>query len=182
MTRALTLVVCGAPLAARAADLAAVLVADGWAVTTVASPAARDWIDSDAVQRATAQPVLIDQRSYSLASSARPDAVVACPLTLNSLAKTALGIMDTYATGVLCEAVAARIPLTVVTTISTRLWGHPSLPGHLETLTAAGVTFVSPITGRAAPAEPVRSGSGDQVVAGFDPAALARHIGAPGKP
>lgn len=87
--------------------------------------------------------------------------------------------MDTYATGVLCDALATRIPLTVVTMISSRLWDHPAWVGHLKTYAAAGTRFVSPISGLVGKPEPVQSGTGPDVVAGFDPAALARAVGAP---
>jgi hypothetical protein len=33
--------------------------------------------------------------------------------------------MDTYAAGVLCEALASRTPLTAVTMISEHLWPKP---------------------------------------------------------
>lgn len=181
MTAALTLVVCGAPLSSRTPDVAAALVGAGWTVTVVGSPASRSWLDLDAVQVVTGRPVLFEQRQASQIRGPRPDAVVACPLTLNSGSKAATGIMDTYATGVLCDALAVRLPLTAVVMVSDRLWGHPAWAEHLDTLAGAGVRFVSPLTGLAGKPEPVQSGTGDDVVAGFDPAALARAVGAPAR-
>jgi hypothetical protein len=87
--------------------------------------------------------------------------------------------MDTYATGVLVEALAARTPLTVVVMVSDRLWSHPAWAGHLDTFTGAGTRFVSPLTGLAGKPEAVQSGTGPDVVAGFDPDALARAVGNP---
>lgn len=175
----LTLVVCGAPLAARAHDVAAALDAAGWTVTVVGSPASRGWLDLDAVQKATGRSVLFEQRQVDQPRGPRPSAVVACPLTVNSASKAATAIMDTYATGVLCEALANRTPLTIVTMISSRLWDHPALSGHLATLAAAGARFMNPITGLVSAPEPVQSGSGPDIVDGFDAAALVRAVGAP---
>ncbi|HXV94796.1 MAG TPA: flavoprotein [Pseudonocardia sp.] len=182
MADALTLVVCGAPLAARAADTTAALVEVGWRVTVVASPAGRSWLDAAAVERVTGRPVLFDPRQPDQPAGERANAVVACPLTMNSGSKSATGVMDTYASGVLCDALAMRLPLTVVVIVSDRLWGHPAWAGHLRTFTAAGARFVHPATGVVGHPEPVVSGTGAVVVARFDPAALARAVGGPGSP
>ncbi len=179
MTAALTLVVCGAPLSERTSDVAAALAGAGWTVTVVGSPASRSWLDLDAVEAVTGRPVLFEQRQAGQARGPRPVAVVVCPLTINSGSKAASGIMDTYATGVLCDALATRTPLTAVVMVSNRLWTHPAWGSHLATFTAAGARFVSPLTGLVGEPEPVQSGTGPDVVAGFDPAALARAVGAP---
>lgn len=90
MSARLTLVVCGAPLAARSEELAAELAALGWDVTTVLSPAAQGWRSAAPEER----------------SDQRPAAVLAFPLTFNTANKVAVGIMDTPAAGVLCDALA----------------------------------------------------------------------------
>lgn len=179
MTAPLTLVVCGAPLTARTPDVAGALVAAGWDVTVVGSPASRTWLDLDAIQAVTGSPVVLDQRDAGQVRGSRPIAVVACPLTLNSASKAATAVMDTYATGVLGDALGAGLPLTVVLTVSSRLWPHPAWAGHLATLDRAGTRFVNPLTGMAGAPEPVQSGTGPDVVAGFSPDALARVVGSP---
>jgi phosphopantothenoylcysteine synthetase/decarboxylase len=180
MTANLTLVVCGAPLASRAADIAVELVKNDWTVAVVGSPASRQWLDEEAVEQAIGRPVSFDQRHASQARGPRPDAVVACPLTMNSGSKAAMGIMDTYATGILCDALAMRLPITITLMVSSRLWEHPAWSSHLATFADRGARFVSPATGQAIKApEPVQSGSGSEVVAKFDPAALAATVGKP---
>lgn len=179
MSDALTLVVCGAPLAERAADVARPLVGLGWTVTVVGSPASRTWLDDVAVEQVTGRPVSFEQRLDRQARGPRPAAVVACPLTMNSGSKAASAIMDTYATGVLCDALAAALPLTIVPTVSDRLWSHPAWAGHLATLARAGARFVHPVTGLVGEPEPVPSGTGAVVVADFDPGALALVVGPP---
>lgn len=179
MTDALTLVVCGAPLAARAGDVAAALSEIGWTVTVAASPASRGWLDLDAIESATGSPVVLDQRQAGQLRGPRPAAVVACPLTMNSASKAATAVMDTYAAGVLVDAIAAGTPLTAVVMVSDRLWPHPAWALHLDTLGKAGVRFVDPVTGLAGPPSPVASGTGDEVAAGFDPTGLAKIVGPP---
>lgn len=179
MTDSLTLVVCGAPLAARAADVAAALVGTGWTVTVAGSPASRSWLDLDAAEAATGTPVVFDQRQAGQRRGPRPSAVVACPLTMNSAAKAATGIMDTYAAGVLVDAVAVGTPLTLVVMVSNRLWPHPAWTQHLRTLSDAGARFVDPITGLVGSPSPVSSGTGPDVVEGFDAVGLAKRVGPP---
>ena len=175
----LTLVVCGAPLASRAADVATELGAIGWTVTVVASPASRAWLDIDAVEAAAGRPVLFEQRDAHQIRGPRPASVVACPLTMNTASKAATAIMDTYAAGVLVDALAAGTPLTLTLMVSDRLWTHPAWSGHLATLGKAGARFVSANTGMVGEPEPVQSGTGPDVVGAFDPTALARAVGPP---
>lgn len=179
MTDALTLVVCGAPLAARAAEVAAALVGTGWTVKVVGSPASRGWLNLDAVEAATGNPVAFDQQEAGQLRGPRPSAVVACPLTMNSAAKAAIGILDTYAAGVLVDAIAVGTPLTLVVTVSNRLWPHPAWAQHLRTLSDAGARFVDPVTGLLGSPAPVASGTGPEVVESFDAVGLAKIVGPP---
>lgn len=179
MTDALTLVVCGAPLAARAAAVAGALVDTGWKVTVAGSPASRSWLDLDAVEAVTGSPVIFDQREADHQRGPRPAAVVACPLTMNSAAKVATGIMDTYATGVLVDALAVGTPLTLVVTVSTRLWSHPAWTQHLRTLSGANARFFDAVSGRAGLPSPVASGTALEVVQDFDVVGLAKVVGPP---
>lgn len=157
--RPLTLVVCGAPLAARA-DEVAVALSSGWSVSVVATEAAGQWF---------ARPPDDDRP--------RPDAVVTCPLTFNTANKVAAGIMDTSAAGVLCDALGVGIPVVAVPMVNDRLWGHPVWASTLRTLTEAGVLLVDPRSGRAGGPAPVPSGTGPDVVAAFDPLWVVEALG-----
>jgi len=176
---ALTLVACGAPLAARAHDVVAALTAVGWAITVVGTSASRSWLDEAAASRAAGRPPVFDHRDPGEPKRGpRPDFIVACPLTLNSGSKLALGIMDSFAGGVLGEGLASSTPLLAVPMVSDRIWRHPAWPGHLRFLREAGVRFLDPGTG-APDAAPVRSGTGDEIVAGFDPEWIVNAVGRP---
>ncbi len=178
-----TLVVTGAPLTARCVDLAATLVAGGWETTVVATPSASAWLDAAAIETESGQHPLSEQRAPGQPKrNAPPTAVIVCPATFNTVAKSALGIADSYAHGVICESVGARIPTFFVPMINDKLWNHPALAGHLSRLASAGVQFIDPSNGRPDLAA-VPSGTGDALVAAFDPewvlARLNQHTSPP---
>jgi hypothetical protein len=157
--RPLTLVVCGAPLAARAGEVADALRED-WSVSIVVTDAAGQWFPE-----------------ASEHDRPRPDLVVACPLTFNTANKVAAGIMDTSAAGALCDALGAGVPIVAVPMVNNRLWGHPAWASTLQTLGDAGVRFVDPQSGRVGDPAPVQSGTGPEVVAAFDPEWVVAAVG-----
>ncbi|MBN1173023.1 MAG: flavoprotein [Micromonosporaceae bacterium] len=166
----LALIVTGAPLTARAVDLAAATVGAGWSVVVIATPAASPWLDHDGIAAVCGTGPQTEYRSPGEPKRGpRAHAVVVCPATFNTVNKAACGIADTYAMGVLCEAIGAGVPVAMFPMINNRLWGHLALASNLETLQEAGVRLFDPATGRHG-ARPGDSGSGDEVVARFDPA------------
>jgi phosphopantothenoylcysteine synthetase/decarboxylase len=175
-----TLILTGAPLTERGADLASALVEFGWQVRVVATQAALPWVDVDAITRASGVPPRVEARDPSQPKSPRPDAVVIAPATFNTINKLAAGIADTYAHSTACEAIGAGATVVVVPMVNTLLWGHPALAGSLRFLEAAGVRLVDVQTGKSE-LQPVASGTGDAVVARFDPAWVTRAIGQPAR-
>ena len=176
----LALVVCGAPLAARSHDVAARAVEAGWIVRVVATPSAMNWVDADRVEEVTGFAVLVEQRQPGQAKRFPPPAqVIVCPATFNTMNKLAAGIMDNYATGVLCEALASQTPITIAPMVNNRLWPHPAWQHNLDMLTAAGVTFVDIQTGHAGRPAAIQSGIGGDAIAAFDPAWVLAPAGQP---
>lgn len=174
MSDYLALVACGSPLAARVHDIAAVAQRHGWQVRVVATASAMNWVDAQAVERVTGHPPLVEQRRpHEPKRFPTPGRVVVCPATFNSISKLAVGIMDTYAAGLVCEALASRTPLTIVPLVSTALWGHPAWAGHLKILESAGVEFVDVLTGQPR-ATPTEAGAGVDISRAFDPEWLFR--------
>ena len=167
---AVTLVVGGAPLASRAADLRAALATAGWLVTVVRSAAAAAWTSSDNAGTDGDGDGGGQERR-------RPDVVVACPLTFNTANKIAAGVMDTPATGTLCDALGAGVPIVAVPMANTRLWGHPVWATTLTTLLDWGVVLLDPTDGQLGDPRPVASGTGDAVAAAFDPRWILAAIG-----
>ena len=171
MPEHLALVACGAPLAARVHDVAALAVHAGWIVRVAATPSATNWIDTAQVEAITGFPVLVEQRQPGQAKRFPPPAqVIVCPATFNTVNKLAAGIMDNYATGLLCEALASRIPITIAAMVNSRLWPHPAWQGNLDMLASSGVRFVDIQTGQVGRPVAVQSGTGGDVIAAFDPA------------
>ena len=163
------LVVCAAPLAERAHELAAALVAAGFRVDVAPTPeASRNWVDGEALERAVCGVSAAEFRSAESARrGGKPDAVVAAPLTFNSLNKWALGISDNRAMGTLNESLGRGIPIVAAPMVNAGLWGHPALSAHLDTLRRAGVQFVDVHDGQPG-AEPVQSGTGGALAMMFD--------------
>jgi hypothetical protein len=156
-------------LASRSPDIAYAIGEAGWQVEVVATPSAGAWLDEATVSRLNSALGGGDQ------SSAEPDVVVVAPATFNTVAKLATGIADTYAHSRLCEALGQRIPMVLVPMINNKLWGHPALEGHIRTLAEAGVAFVDCQSGGPEPGA-VKSGTGDEVVARFDPVWLLSRL------
>lgn len=73
MSGRLTMLVCGAPLAARAAEVAERLTLAGWTVASVRSAAAAQWCPGPAESGAPSLPAPAE----SAADGPRPDQVVA---------------------------------------------------------------------------------------------------------
>jgi phosphopantothenoylcysteine synthetase/decarboxylase len=72
--------------------------------------------------------------------SMRPaDAVLACPLTFNSVNKFAHGHADNFAIGLLCELTGYGIPVIVVPHCKPQLASHPVFMASISTLRGMGV-------------------------------------------
>lgn len=138
-----------APPVLRVEDLVTMLTRDGWRVCLVATPTAASWIDLDAVAartgclvRATARPPGQDP------PLPRADAVLAAPLTFNSVNKWAAGISDNLALGLLNELLAADVPIIGAPCVKDLLRRHPAYGDSTARLAAAGVELVDLTAGR----------------------------------
>jgi phosphopantothenoylcysteine synthetase/decarboxylase len=172
-----TLVVCGAPLAARAPEIAASLVAAGWRLQVVATPAAASWAEASALAAAAGQPVRAEHRPVDAAKNReRPAAVVVAPITFNTVGKLASGIADTYAHSLLCEALGDGVPILAVPMVNNRLWGHPAWEENVGRLTRAGLRWLSIHDGAVGAPQVVQSGTGGDVVKRFDPEWIVRQL------
>jgi phosphopantothenoylcysteine synthetase/decarboxylase len=162
--------VCGAPLAARTADIAAAVVAGGWDTTVIGTPASSEWLDVETVTAATGRPVRFDYRKPSESKSgSEPDALVVCPATFNTVNKAVHGVADTYALGVIAEALGTQTLTVIVPMVNAKLWGHPVWFNNIDTLNEWGVVLLDVHTGERG-AHSVASGSGPDVAGSFRPA------------
>lgn len=170
MTAPLGFVVCGAPLAARATDVARALADQGWALSISVSEAGAEWVDPDKLA-AIAEHAVATRRRHATEQrrTPRPEQVVAFPLTFNTANKVAAGIMDNHVTGTLCDALGTGAPVLATLMVNDRLWGHPGWADTLDRLAAADMRFLDPRVGHVTRPAPVPSGTGGQVVDDFDP-------------
>jgi hypothetical protein len=138
----LCVVACGAGPAADAGQLIDLAQADGWSVFVVATPSAVPFLDVAKIETQTGSPVLSQHRPPNeprAGSAGRSDAVIAAPATFNTVNKLALGLADTYALGVLAEAVGLGIPVVVVPFVNAALASRAPFERSVEQLRAEGV-------------------------------------------
>lgn len=140
MDRVLYLVVCAAPPASEAHQLAELVMRRGWTVHVIATPAALAWIDRDALTRLTGSPVRSEYRLPGEAAPLPPaDAIVVAPATFNTANKLRYGIADNMAVGVLCECLRVGIPILLAPNVKEVLAQHPAFPESLRRLGEWGV-------------------------------------------
>ena len=72
------------------------------------------------------------------------DALLAAPLTFNSLCKWAAGISDTLALGILNESLGLPAPVTAAPCIKKALRAHPAYQPSATRLEEAGVSILDP--------------------------------------
>lgn len=154
-TRVLYLVVCAAPPAGAIGELVELLKENGWTVCVIATPRAVGWIDSATLSEQTGYPVRHDYRLPD-DPDALPlaDAIAVVPATFNTINKWVGGISDTFALGLLNEAIGLKLPITVAPYAKPSLAAHPAFQQSLQTLSQWGVTVL--------PNEVIRTRSAEQ--------------------
>lgn len=131
----LYLVVSGAPAPEGVPALVKLLQGEGWRVLVLSTPNGARFHDPDQLAALTGEQVRVEYRMPGTGKSLPPaDAVLACPLTFNSVNKFAQGIADCFAIGLLCEMVGYRVPTTVVPHCKPQLASHPAFQRSLDTL------------------------------------------------
>ena len=119
--RVLTIVACGAGPAAAIGTCVKLAQDRGWAVQVVATPAALDFFDQQAIADQSGSPV---RSQYAKPGAPRPGSPTPSssprPPTTPST-KWAHGISDTYALGILAEATGLDVPIVVLPFVITAL-------------------------------------------------------------
>jgi Flavoprotein len=119
--RVLCVVVCGAGPAGDVATLVKLGQARGWTVQLVATPSALPFLDTVELKGLTGTAVRSTYLAPGQHRSQRAEAVVVAPATYNTISKCALGISDTYALGVLAEAIGMPIPVVMLPFVNSAL-------------------------------------------------------------
>lgn len=104
------------------------------------TPLGVGFVDPTELERLTGEPVRSEYRMPGTGQAAPPaDAVLACPLTFNSVNKFAHGHADNFAVGLLCEMVGYNVPVLVVPHCKPQLAKHLAFTESLRTLGRMGV-------------------------------------------
>lgn len=135
----LYVIVCAAGPAGDVGKLVALAHQRGWDVQVIATPAALDFIDAQALEAQTGRPVRSEYRKPGEPRSPKADAIVVAPATYNTINKWADGISDTYALGILAEAPGLGIPIAVLPFVNSALAARRAFERSVSTLRSEGV-------------------------------------------
>jgi phosphopantothenoylcysteine decarboxylase len=142
MKQVLYVICCAAPPAQHIDLLIEPAQKLSWEVVVVSTPEATKFVDVPRLETLTGYPVRSVYRHPSEPSVLPdPDAVIVCPATFNTINKWALGIADTLALGILCEALGSGLPIVAVPCLKDSLANHPAFKSSLSFLHEAGVTI-----------------------------------------
>lgn len=139
MTRRMGLVVCGAGPASHVDRFIDQAHAQGWSVRVILTPAARAFVDEDALAAQTGEPVRFAHRAAGAPRSQPVDLFVVAPATANTINKLALGIADTYALDLLTEAIGRGQPVIILPFVNTALAARVPFQRHIDALREEGV-------------------------------------------
>ena len=126
-------------------EFLSLLTEHSWDSHVILSPTAATWVDIDRLTKISGHQVRVEPRTPSDPDPLPPtDAIVAAPLTFNSLNKWATGISDTLALGLLNEGLGLGLPITVAPCIKSALRRHPAYQSNVDRLTESGVQILDP--------------------------------------
>jgi phosphopantothenoylcysteine synthetase/decarboxylase len=139
----LYLVNSGAPAPEGLPELATLCQEAGWRVVIFSTPMGLRFIEPGSLEQLTGEPVRSEYRMLGTGKGLpAADAVLACPLTFNSVNKFAQGHADNFAVGLLCELIGYGVPVVVVPHCKPQLANHPAFGMSVATLRGMGVTVL----------------------------------------
>jgi phosphopantothenoylcysteine synthetase/decarboxylase len=146
----LYLIGAAAPPVRQAATAITLAQQAGWEVCMILTPTAAGWLEPqiDEITALTGHPVRSSYKQPDqLDVLPPPDALLAAPVTLNTLSKWALGIADTLALGLLTEGIGKGLPIIALPYINAAQAAHPAVTGHRRVLESVGVQILLGDTG-----------------------------------
>jgi len=138
----LAIIVCGAGPASDVGKLVKLAQARGWTVQVIATPAALSFLSVAELEAQTGSPVRSAYRSPGEPRSPRADALIVAPATYNTICKSSQGISDTYALGVLAEAIGLPVPVVVLPFVNTALAARHPFQRAVTQLREEGVKVI----------------------------------------
>jgi hypothetical protein len=140
--RELSVVICGAPPTSEVRGLVRLAQQRLWGVRVVPTPDALSFVDAAVLEAMTGNKVEVGYRSPAAERPPRPDAVIVAPATFNTINKSALGITDVHALGVIAEAIGRKIPVVMVPWINAPLAVREPFRRSVTQLREEGVYMV----------------------------------------
>jgi phosphopantothenoylcysteine synthetase/decarboxylase len=136
------LIASGAPPVLDLSTALQQLEAAGWTSCVILTPTAASWLRGSDLEDA-GRHLRVEPR-HPAEPDPLPDAtaVLAAPLTFNTINKWAAGVSDTLALGLLNELLGAGLPIVGASCVKAALRRHPAWARNIETLGAAGVRFL----------------------------------------
>ena len=120
----------------------------GWRTYVTLTPTAAEWVDLIELRDTTGHPVRVHPRHPGESEVFPPaDAVLAAPLTFNTINKWACGINDSVALGLLNELLSSATKIVAAPCVKDVLRAHPAYANHVRVLAAAGVQFLDDAVG-----------------------------------
>jgi len=148
--RLLAIVVCGAGPAAQVGILVDLAHERGWRTQIIATPSALPFLDLAALEEQTGRQVRSDYRTpEEPRSSEQATGFIVAPATFNTINKLTSGISDTYALGVLGEAIGAGSAVVIVPFINTALANRLPLQESIRRLKSENVSILGADHGNA---------------------------------
>lgn len=132
-----------APPVLRLDEFIRLLASEDWDTYVILSPNAATWVDEKLLAQISGHPVRVEPRMPHEQDSLPPArAVIAAPITFNSLNKFAMGISDTLALGLLNESLGLDASVTLAPCVKAALRRHPIYQQNIRRLSSAGVTIL----------------------------------------
>lgn len=161
----------------KAAELARLLIKQGYSVQVVMTEAATHFITPTTMQALTGHAVLIDQwqdqqEMTHIHASRVADAIVIAPATADFIAKLAHGLADDL---LATTCLARNCPLLVAPAMNKEMWANPATQRNVQRLRDDGITILGPDFGSQACGE---VGAGRML----EPLALLQQISAAFQP
>lgn len=142
--------ITGGIAAYKAAELARLLVKQGFEVQVAMTEAASHFITPATMQALTGRPVLVNQWDATengmahISASRAADAIVIAPATADFISKLAHGLADDLLS-TLC--LARECPLLVAPAMNRQMWANAATQRNLKQLVADGVQLLGPDSG-----------------------------------
>jgi len=141
---ALYVVGASAPPVRHLADASRLAIDAGWQPYVTLTPTAAEWVDLPELRTVTGQPVRVQPRRPGESDPFPPaDAVLAAPLTFNTIKEWAGGINDTVALGLLNELLSSELPIVAVPYVKAVLHAHPAYAANVHLFESAGVQLLN---------------------------------------